>query len=66
MATKFDGQVNLEELTQIRLMKQVVETSSRQDHVPILKHYTSTTSEPLATELRRILTYLNELLPIRS
>ena len=33
MTTKFNNQVHLEELTQVRLMKQVLKTSSSQDHV---------------------------------
>ena len=33
MAAKFDSQVDLEELTQIKLMKHVLVTSSCQDHV---------------------------------
>ena len=35
MTTKFGKKVNLEELTQIRLIKQVLVTSSHQDHVII-------------------------------
>ena len=33
MATKFDKQVHLQELIQIRLTKQVLVTSSSQDHL---------------------------------
>ena len=33
MATKFGKQVHLQDLTQIKLIKQVLVTSSRQDHV---------------------------------
>ena len=66
MATKFGRQVNLEKLTQIRLIKQVLVTPSGQYHVTILKHYISTTSVLLATELGSVVTYLDELLSIKS
>ena len=34
MTTKFGKQICLEELIQMKLIKQVLVTSSRQDHVP--------------------------------
>ena len=52
MTTKFD--VHLGELTQMRPIKQVLVTSSRQDHVT--NHYISTTAVPMATKLYRIVT----------
>ena len=33
MTTEFSKQIHLQELTQMRLIKQVLVTSSRQDHV---------------------------------
>ena len=38
MATKYGRQVHLEELTQMKLIKQVMVMSSNQDHMRILKH----------------------------
>ena len=65
MTTEFGRQVHLQELTQIRLIKQVLMTSSRQNNVTNLKHYICTTSVPLRTELSRMVTYLDRLLSIK-
>ena len=64
MATKFGKQVDLEELTQMNLFKQLLVTSSSQDHLTNSKHYISTISVTMATKLGRM--YLDELLPIKS
>ena len=66
MRTKFGMKIYLEKLTQMKLIKQVLVTSSSQDHVKNLKHYISTTRVPLATKLGRMITYFNRLLPIKS
>ena len=66
MATKFDKQLYLQDLPQMRLIKQFLVTSLHQDHVINLKHYISTTREPMATKLGRMVTYLDMLLPIKS
>ena len=63
MTTKFGKQVNLQELTQIRLIKQVLVTSSHQDHVTNENHYISTTTVPMTTKLGRMVIYLDGLLP---
>ena len=48
MTIKFGRQIHLEqkELTQMRLIKQVLVTLSRQDYVTNLKQYTPTTRVP--------------------
>ena len=66
MITKFDKQVQLQNLTQMRLIKQVLTTSLRHDHVMNQKGYISTIGLPMATVIRRILTYLDGLLSIKS
>ena len=66
MNTKFDKQVYLQDLPQMRLIKQVLVTSLRQDHATTLKHSISTTRVPMATKLGRMVTYLDMLLPIKS
>ena len=50
MNTKFDKQVYLQDLPQMRLIKQVLVTSLRQDHATTLKHSISTTRVPMATK----------------
>ena len=64
MATKFGKQVDLEELTQMNLFKQLLVTSSTQDHLTNSKHYISTISVTMATKLGRM--YLDRLLPTKS
>ena len=66
MTTKFDKQVYLQDLPQMRLIKQVLVTSLRQDHVTTLKHSISATRVPMATKLGRMVTYLDMLLPLKS
>ena len=68
MTIKFGRQIHLEqkELTQMRLIKQVLVTSSRQDYVTNLKQYTPTTRVPLATKLGRMVWYRHGLLSIKS
>ena len=66
MITKFHKQVHLQDLTQLRLIKQLLVTSLRQDHVTNGKHRPSTTRVPMATKLGRMITYLDGLLPIKS
>ena len=63
MTSKFGKQVHLQDLTQI---KQVLLTSLRQDHMTNLKHYISITRVPMVTKLGRLVTYLDEFLPINS
>ena len=55
---KLGKQVHLKDLTQIRLIKQVLVTSLRQDHVTNGKHYISTTRVPMANKLGMKVTYL--------
>ena len=64
MTTKFGKQLHLEELTQVRLMKQVLVMSPGQNHVTNENHI-STTRVPMATKLRRMVTYLDWLLPLK-
>ena len=61
MTTKFDKQVRLGELTQMRLTKKVLVTSSRQDHVK-----NSTTRVSMVTKLGSMVTYLDRLVTIKS
>ena len=65
MTTKFGKQVHLEQLSQIRLIKQVLVTSSHQDQVTNWKHI-STTTVPMATRLGKKATYLDGVLSIKS
>ena len=64
MKTKFGKQLHLEELTQVRLMKQVLVMSPGQNHVTNENHI-STTRVPMATKLCRMVTYLDWLLPLK-
>ena len=64
MVTKFGKQVHLQDLTQMRLIKQVLVMSLRQDNVANEKHCISTTRVSMATKLGRMVTYLNGLLPV--
>ena len=64
MTTKFGKQLHLEELTQVRLIKQVLVISTGQDHVTNENHI-STTRVPMATKLFRMVTYLDWLLPLK-
>ena len=61
MTTKSCKHVHLEELTQMRLIKQVLVKS----HVKIMwqTKNISTTRVPMAIKLGRMVTYLDELLP---
>ena len=64
MTTKFGKQLHLEELTQVRLMKQVLVMSPGQNHVTNENHI-STTRVPMATKLCKMVTYLDWLLPLK-
>ena len=64
MTTKCGKQVPLEDLTQVRLIKQVPVTSAGQDHVTSENYYIFTTTMHMATKLDRMATYLEWLLPI--
>ena len=64
MTTKCGKQVHLEDLTQVRLIKQVLVTSTGQDYVTSENYYIFTTTMPMATKLDRMATYLEWLLPI--
>ena len=55
MATKFGKQVQLEELIQMKLIKQALVTPSRQDHVTSWKHM-SAKKASMATKLGRMVT----------
>ena len=59
MITKFDNQTHLHYLTQMRLIKQVLVTSSLEDYI-------STTRVPNATKLAKMVAYLDGLVPIKS
>ena len=65
MTTKFCQQAHLEEMTQVRLIKQVLVKFSRQHHVTNYKHI-STTRMLMTTKLGRMVTYPYGLLPIKS
>lgn len=67
MVNNFSKKVNLEELTQIRLIKQVLLTSSCQASRSCdkLKIYISTTRVFMATELDRMGGYLDRVLHIK-
>ena len=58
--TKFGKKVHLQELNQMRLIKQVLVTSSRQGHVTN-KKLISTTRLSNATKLGKMVTYLDGL-----
>ena len=62
ITTKFDKQLHLEEFTQMRLIKQVMVTSSRQDHMTNKKYYIFTTT--VSMKLGRMVVYLQRVLPI--
>ena len=62
--TKFGKQLHLEELTQVRLIKQVLVISPSQDHV-INETHISTTRVPMVTKLCRMVMYLEWLLPLK-
>ena len=64
MATKFGKHIHLEELTQMRLIKEVLVISSHQDHMT--NKNISTARVPMANKLSRIVTYLDGLLPRKS
>ena len=66
MIIRFDRQVNLEELTQTRLIKWMLMTSSQQDHVKKLRNCIFTITVPLATKLDRMITYLDGFLSVKS
>ena len=62
MATKFGMQLHLEELSQIKLIKQVLVTLSHQRS----RKNISTTSVLMATKIGRMVTYLDGLLTAKS
>ena len=62
--TKFGKEVHLQDLIQMRLIKEVLVTSLRQDHVT--NKNISTTRVPMVTKLGRMVTYLEGLQPIKS
>ena len=65
MITKFGKKVHLHDLTQMRLINQVLVTSLRQDHVTNEKHI-SATRVSMNIRLGRLVTYLDWVLPINS
>ena len=62
MATKFGKQEHLCEFTQMRLIKQVLVTLSRQDHVTNLMYCISTNTISMAIKLGRMVANLKQLL----
>ena len=66
MINKFGKQVHLQDLTQMKLIKQALVTSLRQDHLRNYNHYISITRVPMATKLGKMITYLDRLLLIKS
>ena len=65
VTTKLSKQLHVQELRQIRLIKQVLVSPSCQDHITNQKH-TSTTTVPMATKLGWIVTNIIGLPPIKS
>ena len=63
MHTKFGKQVHLQDLIQMRLMKQVLMTSLRQDCMTKYEHYISTTTVSMTTKLGKFVTCNKKLLP---
>ena len=63
--TKFGKQVHLQDLTQMRLIKQMLVTSLWQDYVTNWNHFISTTRGTMATKLGRMITNFDGLLPIK-
>ena len=55
---KFGKQIHLVDLTQTRLIWQVLALSLSQGHVANLRNYISTSKLPLATNIGRMVTYL--------
>ena len=66
MTTKFGELVHIEELTQMRLIRQLVMTSPLQHHVTNQKPYNSTKNAPRAIKLGRMVTYVDRLQPKKS
>ena len=64
ISSTFGKEVHLGELTQMRSIKQVLLTWSRQNHVTNWIYCISTTTMPIANQLGRIMTILERLLPI--
>ena len=63
--TFIEKQAHLEELTQMKLIKQVLLRSSCQDYVTNLNHYISTSTRVLmTTNLGRMVTNLERVVPI--
>ena len=63
--TSIEKQAHLEELTQMRLIKQVLLRSSCQDYVTNLNHCISTSTRVLmTTNLGRMVTNLERVVPI--
>ena len=56
MTTKFGKQIHLQDLTQIRRIRQVLVTSLCQDYVTNVNHYISTTTVPMATKISKMVT----------
>ena len=65
MITKLGKQVHLGKL-RMGLIKQVLVTLSPPDHVRNQKHYISTIRVAVTSELGRMVSYLDGLLPIKS
>ena len=67
MTITFWKQVDLQDLTQMRLIQQLLVTTLHQDYVTNLNHHISTTIMVLmATKLGMVATYLDGLLPMKS
>ena len=65
MITKFGEQLHLQDLTQVKVIKQELVTLLRQNYVTSLDHYISTTTVSLATKLSRMVPYSDRLVPIK-
>ena len=64
MTTKFGKQVHTQDLTQMRLIKQVLLIPLCQDHLTNKKYYISITTVPMTTKISRMVTYFEECLLI--
>ena len=66
MTTKFGKQLHVKDLTEMRLINQLLVTTLRYDHVTNYKHCICTTRVPIATKLGSMVIYLDEPLPMKS
>ena len=66
MITRFGNQIHLQDLTQIRIIKAGTGDVIHKDHLTNQTHCISTTRMSMATKLGRMVTYLDDLLPIKS